>query len=75
MIKKKKKKNFLKKINIKAKDLEINPIVGGTPANDKKTNIIENEKNCILLKYFKSFKVVIFFTSKIKITEKKTKFK
>ena len=72
--KKKKKKNFFKNRKINNKDLDKNPIVGGTPAKDKKIKIIENTKNEFTLMLLKSFKVFRNLESNIKIKEKKIKF-
>lgn len=75
LIKKKKKIFFFRKKKININDLEIKPSVGGTPANDSIISIKENEKNCILPKFFKSLIVNIFLKLNTKIIEKRAKFK
>jgi hypothetical protein len=56
------------------KDLDKKPMVGGTPANDKKIKIVENTKNGLTLIILKSFKVFKNLESNTKIKEKKIKF-
>jgi hypothetical protein len=48
----------LKKIDIKIKNLFINPIKGGTPARDNNNNIRNTVTIGILLNNFNSFKVL-----------------